>query len=134
GERALPAASRKAAIGRFRTPPSAYLRARAAHGRAHLLDVRTEVLVELLGELRRLLIVGGAVLPGALRFEDGALDVRARGRHLEAEERLDTGLDAVERAVEGRVQHGARRRQAPALADAVGAAGPAGVEQPHAHA
>ena len=57
-------------------------------------------------------------------------DARTGRGDLQAEERVADHRDAVEPAFEGRVDHRARVRDVHALADAVRAAGPAGVDEP----
>ena len=86
------------------------------------------------GQLPRRRIVGRLVGPGRARVEQRRVDAGAGLRHAQAEHRMDRHRRLLQAAVERRVQQGARGLDRHALAGAVGAAGPAGVEQPAAGA
>ena len=81
-------------------------------------------------QLRRGRVIFGLVGPGVARVEDRAVDARHADRHLEAEIRVVAELDIVEAAVERGVEQSAGRLDRHAAADAIFAAGPAGVDQP----
>ena len=75
-------------------------------------------------------VIVGLVGPGLARVEDRAVDAGHRDRHLEAEIRVLAELGVVQAAVERGVEQRAGRLDRHALADAIFAAGPAGVDQP----
>src|SRR5215467_814674 len=87
-------------------------------------------LLEVLREARRkiggCLVIGVLVLPRIPRRQDFRWNSRTRLRDAEAERRLDFELNIGQTAIDQRVDHGARIRQAHALADAVSATLPAG--------
>ncbi len=69
-------------------------------------------------------------MPGGGRVHDAFGDIRAALGHLEAKDGIGEVFHLVELAIQGGVEHGARVADADALADAVGSAHPAGIEQP----
>ena len=88
-----------------------------------------EVALEALGELARRLVIGLLVGPGVARVEHVGRHIGAGLGHVEAEIRLLlTG--PAQRAVERGAHQGAGMGDRHAAADAVGAARPAGVDQP----
>ncbi len=89
-----------------------------------------EVLDEHRHQLDRLAVVGRRVGPGAARVQQRAVDAGYRDRHLEAETRIGAKFGAVQRAVQRRRQQRPGRLDRHPRADPVGAAGPAGVDQP----
>src|SRR5688572_6357765 len=101
-----------------------------------LVDMRLElgeVVDEQLDELLRGAVVVVLVGPGGARVEDGAVHARDSDRNVEAEVRVLAELGRVQASVERGVEQGSRRLDRHALAYAVLAAGPAGVEQPALH-
>ena len=89
-----------------------------------------EILDEQVDQLGRGAVIFVLVGPGAARIEDRSCRRPDRDRHFEAEVRILAELDILEAAVERGVEQRARRLDRHALADAIFAAGPAGVDQP----
>src|SRR6185369_10541743 len=89
-----------------------------------------EVLDKEVDELRGHAVILCRVRPGAPRVEDRRVDARNGHRHLEPEVRVLAELDIVEAAIERGIEERTRLLDGHALADAILAAGPAGVEQP----
>src|SRR5215203_140874 len=88
-----------------------------------------EVLPEEIGELCGLLVVVFAALPGPAGVEQAAIYPGHLYGHVEAEERVFPRLRAVELTPDHGAHHLAGGGDVYAAADAVGAAGPASVDQ-----
>src|SRR5215217_6779114 len=88
-----------------------------------------EVLPEEVRELRGLLVVIFAALPGPAGVEEIAVDSGHFDGHVEAEERVLPRLGVVELALDHGAYHLAGGGDVYAATDAVGTAGPAGVDQ-----
>src|SRR5947207_13869166 len=89
-----------------------------------------EVVDEHARELRGLRVVVDAVRPRVARLEDVGRHAGTARRNIEIEDRILFVRDAIERARQRRGNHRARVRDLHALADAVVAAGPAGIHEP----
>src|SRR5271166_1209249 len=89
-----------------------------------------EVLGEALRQVGGHLVVGGLVLPRITRIQQLGRHAGNRLWNAEAEGWFDFEFHICELAFDQRVDHGARVRQAHALADAVWPALPASVDQP----
>src|SRR6266540_556159 len=103
--------------------------ARRSDGLARVFETR-EVLAEHAGKLGRIAAVRLRVAPGRPRVEQRALDAVHLARDLEAEDRVDAVLDAVEGPGESRPQQSARGGDRHPLPLAVRTARPAGVDEP----
>ncbi|QTK80153.1 hypothetical protein AT6N2_C2567 [Agrobacterium tumefaciens] len=85
-------------------------------------------------QLLRLGVVGGTISPGGTRIEDRAVDTVKRLRNGEAKIRIGAELGILQVAGKSSRQKRARRLDGHTLADAISAAGPAGVDEPAIHA
>src|SRR5581483_7171282 len=92
-----------------------------------------EILLKHADELARGVLEFGLVGPRLRWMQNMRLHARHRGRHLEAEIGIGAELRLVQAAVERGGQQRARHLDRHAAADAVNAAGPAGVHQPAVH-
>src|SRR5919112_2122336 len=88
-----------------------------------------EVLPEEISELRGLLVVVFAALPGPTRIEEIPVDSGNLDGHVEAEERILLRLGVIELAPDHGAHHLAGGGDIYAATDAVGTAGPACVDQ-----
>src|SRR5215211_5856016 len=88
-----------------------------------------EVLPEKIGELRSLLVVVFAALPGTAGVEEPAIDSWDLDGYVEAEERVLSRLGIIEPAADHGAHHLAGGGDVYAAPDAVGTTGPAGVDQ-----
>src|SRR5258708_37528905 len=105
-------------------------RSRLAHALVHLVRELREILDEQIDELCRRAVVLSRIGPGAARVEDRRVDARHFDRHVETEVRVFAEPGVLQRAVERSLEQSTRFLDRHALAGAVLAAGPAGVDQP----
>src|SRR5207248_3470991 len=107
-----------------------HVRARSGHLGARLGGELAEVVAEHGGQLARLPVVRLRLAPGRARVEERRVDARHLDRHLEPEELVGPGRDALERAGQCRVEQrpGRRDRHSPPLAERTPR--PAGVHEP----
>src|SRR5216684_1062843 len=89
-----------------------------------------EIVLEALGDLARHVVIGVAVRPGGAGIEHAVRHLRATLRHVEAEMALLAHRRRAEPAVERGTHQGAGMGDRHALPDAVGAARPAGIDEP----
>src|SRR5690606_30102289 len=94
-------------------------------GNIELLEVFDELASQLPGRL----VVGARVSPGVARVEQLGIDAGHSGRHVQVDDRQMLGLGTDQRTILDRRDHRTGGRNAETLADAVAAAGPAGVDQ-----
>lgn len=89
-----------------------------------------EVLDEQFREVPGLLGILGGIAPGLAGLKNIGVDVRAFGGDEHAKNRIGLERHLIESAREGGADEAARDGERETFADAVGAAGPAGVDEP----
>src|SRR5579875_4126714 len=92
-----------------------------------------EVPLEALGQIGGGAIISLFVGPGIARDHDLIRHTRARGRNLQAENRVDVERSLVQFATNGRAHHCARVIDVNAMTNTVRATCPTGVDQVAAH-
>src|SRR5690606_25130742 len=100
----------------------------------HLRLELLEVLLEHAGELRGRRVVGATIGPGLTRVQHVRRHAWHLTRHRETEDRILGEPAAIERALEGRGDHGAGVLQLHTRAGSICATGPARIHEPDARA
>lgn len=104
------------------------------HFRRRCIAVSIEILFKQCGQFAGLLVIGGGIRPGEARIQRVFRHARAGLRNHKAKQRVGLTGNILQRAAQQRIDHGACVGNVHALPHAVGAAGPAGVDQPAASA